>query len=120
MLPPVRSGRVKRAEVAMTKSLTLDVSCLGSSFVEGTLHDLGTQRLAPAIDDQCCAWVGVHGGNVPHADVLIGRRRRRAARDHANLSAVCFVNLVAMARDAALSHHEADEFFRNALGLLFL
>src|SRR5450759_4954607 len=73
--------------------------------VEGTLDDLCLRGLAPAVNDDAAARLGVARRQVAHADVLADRRPHGSRGDQSPARAAVGVHdRVAMAGDAPVAH----------------
>src|SRR4051812_21825396 len=84
------------------------------SLVERSLDDLGLDEAAAAVDDEIGAHRAHGRGHVAETDVLAQGRRGAAAGDHAHARARGVEDGVAVARDAAAHHLEADHLAGGA------
>src|SRR6185436_8893927 len=84
------------------------------SFVERKLNDLRLRGAAADVDVDLCAQRGERDRDVRHAHRFLEERRLRTARDFTDCVPTTRDD-VALTRDPALEHLEADERAREGL-----
>src|SRR4051812_38164929 len=87
------------------------------SFVERQWDDACGRGPSTYVDGEIGPWRGEFGRNIGQADRLLQERGLSAAGDDAD-SLVTGNHCIAVARDAAVDHFEADQLARDALLLL--
>src|SRR5256885_16983001 len=93
-------------------------SSLAWTLVERSLDDLGTRGLAATVDDQCSSGLRLRRRHVAEPDVGAYGRPHRAAGDDSDRLTRRILNGIAVTRDPALLHDEADQAALHAFGPL--